>query len=261
MQADWINCGSLYSSGFSAPKIMKSESGIEGNRVAIVQSNYIPWKGYFDLINSVDTFVLYDDVQYTRRDWRNRNRIKTAHGLMWLTIPVSVKGKFHQKIRDTIVSDASWANKHWETLLHNYRHAPFFELYSETISDLYRKAASLSYLSEINRLFIIEINRLLGIDTSIKCSGDFNLLEGKSERLLGICREIGAMTYISGPAAQNYLNEELFRENGINVEWMRYDGYPEYLQLYGEFEHHVSILDLLFNTGDKAGDYMKASGK
>ena len=239
---------------------MKPESVKKLNRVAILQSSYIPWKGYFDLIRQADTFILFDDVQYTRRDWRNRNRIKTAQGLKWLTIPVSVKGKFHQKIKDTIVSEPGWANKHWESLHHAYRQAPFFEKYSDFIQKLYREVSSLSYLSEINYLFITEINRLLKIDSIIRWSSEFTLQDGKNERLLGICRDVGATTYISGPSARSYLDEELFHNNGVAVKWMNYTGYPEYPQLYEPFEHHVSILDLLFNTGDKAIDYIKVSG-
>src|SRR5687768_234292 len=141
-------------------------------RVAIVQSNYVPWKGYFDLIASVDEFILYDDVQYTRRDWRNRNRIKTAHGTAWLTIPVASRGLYHQLIRDVIVSDSTWAESHWNTLSHAYARATAFADLGPTIAAWYAAAARLARLSEINALFIREICALLGIRTALTRSSD-----------------------------------------------------------------------------------------
>jgi len=225
-------------------------------RIAIVQSNYIPWKGYFDLIRFCDEFVLYDDVQYTRRDWRNRNLIKTPHGLHWLTIPVEVKGRYLQRIRDTRVSDPGWGRKHWAVLRHNYAKAPFFQRYRECLEALYL-APSPEYLSEINRIFLEAIAPELGIRTPISFSGDYELAEGRSERLLGICRAARADVYLSGPAARGYLDEGLFAAAGIRVEWMDYSGYAQYPQLFGAFEHGVSVLDLLFNAGPDAWKYMK----
>src|SRR6056297_2335313 len=104
-------------------------------KVAIIQSSYIPWKGYFDIINSVDEFIIYDNVQYTRRDWRNRNLIKTPNGLKWLTIPVAVKGRYYQAIRDTKVSDKDWPNIHWKSIKHHYSKAPCFNYYAERLED------------------------------------------------------------------------------------------------------------------------------
>ena len=135
-------------------------------KVAIVQSNYIPWKGYFDLIHEVDEFILFDDVQYTRRDWRNRNRIKTPHGLLWLTIPVWVKGRYHQKIRETVISDSEWSRKHWKTIVQNYARAPYFSRYSDVFEDLYCTNSE-KYLSRINYRFIKELCDLLGIATKL----------------------------------------------------------------------------------------------
>lgn len=226
--------------------------------VTIVQSNYIPWKGYFDLIRRSDVFVLFDDVQYTRRDWRNRNRIKTHEGLKWLTIPVEVKGKYIQKIRDVRIADPRWHNEHWKTLSHAYARAPFFKAYADQIEALYRHANS-EWLSEVNRHFIEGICELLGIRAEIHWSWEFIRHEGKSERLFGICRELDATCYLSGPAAKSYLDLELFDNAGISVEWMDYSGYPEYPQLYGAFEHGVTVLDLIFNTGPEAGRYLVPS--
>lgn len=225
-------------------------------RVAIVQSNYIPWKGYFDLINQVDEFILYDDMQYTRRDWRNRNRIKTANGLRWLTIPVNVKGKFFQAIKDTEISDPTWANQHWKTIEQNYRKTPHFVDYAERILTIYTQAAEMTHLSMVNYLFLIEICELLGIKTHISWSMDYVIVEGKTERLVSLCQQAAATHYLSGPAARGYLDESLFTAASIAVEWMDYNSYPEYPQLYPPFEHSVSVLDLLLNTGAEASRYI-----
>ena len=226
-------------------------------RVAIVQSNYIPWKGYFDLIGRCDEFILYDDVQYTRRDWRNRNRIKSPTGVQWLTIPVDVAGKYHQRIRDTRISDPDWGRKHWTTLSHNYARAPFFSYYRDHFEPLYLSAFE-PFLSTVNHSFIAAIVAILGLRTTLRRSSDYPLVEGRSERLVQLCVASGASVYLSGPAAKGYLDETLFAAAGVGVEWMDYSGYPDYPQLYGKFEHGVTILDLLFNTGPDAARYLKA---
>jgi hypothetical protein len=224
-------------------------------RIAIVQSSYIPWKGYFDLIGSVDEFVLLDDAQFTRRDWRNRNRIKTADGLKWLTVPVEVKGKYQQAIKDTCIKDPSWREKHWKSLYHAYAKAPCFSQYSARIEALYQDASD-EHLSQINYRFLTAICDILGIDTKITWSMDYGAQGRRSERLLEICREAGATEYLSGPAAKAYLDEPLFEAAGIDVIWMDYGGYPEYDQLYPPFEHHVTVLDLIFHAGPGAPDHM-----
>jgi len=228
-------------------------------KIAILQSNYIPWKGYFDLINMVDEFILYDDMQYTRRDWRNRNKIKTSQGLQWLSIPVEVKGKYFQAIKETKISEADWGKKHWQSIRLNYSKAPYFQDYQEQFESLYLETTT-EYLSEINYAFLKTINAILGIKTPIRWSSDFDLLEGKSERLLGICQDCNATEYVSGPAAKDYLDESLFQEANIDVSWMDYSGYREYHQLYPPFEHGVSVLDLIFNEGPNASRFMKSFG-
>jgi WbqC-like protein family len=228
-------------------------------RVAIVQSNYIPWKGYFDLINAVDEFILYDVVQYTRRDWRNRNFIKTRDGLRWLTIPVQVKGRYTQTIEETRISDPGWRRRHLEAIRHSYRQAPFFAQYEQVFQDLYADCATDS-LSEINERFLRVLCRLLGIETVISRASAHARRAGRVEQLVGICRERGARRYLSGPTARDYLDEAQFAAAGIGVEWMDYGGYPEYPQLFPPFEHRVSIVDLLLNVGPAAPRYMKTFG-
>lgn len=224
--------------------------------VAIVQSNYIPWKGYFDLIAAADEFIIYDDMQYTRRDWRNRNVIKTAQGLLWLTIPVKVKGKYHQTIRETEVDNASWARSHWKSIVANYQKAPHFDDVARWLEPIYLGSMP-STLTEINQLFIAAICDYLDIRTRITKSWDYELIEGKSERLADLCRQAGGTHYLSGPGAQNYLDENVFAANQLKVQWFDYLGYPEYNQFWGNFTHSVSILDLLFHCGKQAPSMMK----
>jgi len=225
-------------------------------KVAIVQSNYIPWKGYFDLIAAVDEFILYDDVQYTRRDWRNRNKIKTPQGLQWLTVPVLVKGKYHQKIRDTEINNLDWGSLHWKTLVHNYSRAPHFEEIAAWLEPLYLKE-SYTHLSPLNSRFIGVVCNYLGIKTVIRNSWDYILLSDKTESLANLCVQTGSTEYISGPAARGYIEEHIFTERGIKLTWFDYSGYQEYSQLWGKFIHGVSILDLLFNCGKEAPRYMR----
>jgi hypothetical protein len=169
-------------------------------KVAIVQSNYIPWKGYFDLIASVDEFIIYDDMQYTRRDWRNRNQIKTAQGVQWLTVPVLVKGRYHQSIRETEIDGHDWAELHWRALEQNYKRAPFFAEISAWLKPLYLFTSD-SMLSIMNRRFIHAICDYLAIDTRISNSWDYTVVEGKSERLASLCEQAGGSVYVSGPSA------------------------------------------------------------
>jgi hypothetical protein len=227
-------------------------------RLAAVQSNYIPWKGYFDLIDSVDEFVFLDEVQYTRRDWRNRNRIKVGAQTRWLTIPVAVKGQYHQRIDETRIADHSWADQHWKTLVHAYRRAPHFEEIAVLLEPLYDAHRQTEFLSAVNTGFIAAICSRLGIGTRLSQSTAYPTRGERSERLLDICLAAGADEYVSGPGARDYLDVRLFEAAGVRVSWADYSGYREYAQLTGAFEHRVSVVDLLFNTGPSAREYLKA---
>jgi hypothetical protein len=224
-------------------------------KVAILQSCYIPWKGFFDLVRRVDEFILYDDAQYTRRDWRNRNRIKTPNGPLWLTIPVEVKGNYLEAIKDMRVSDAHWHDRHWRTIQASYSRAPYFDTYKAVLEELFRGATS-EWLSEINFRFIEHFCRTLSIPTTIKWSMDYKVSERRTERLVGLCQQAGATEYFTGPAARAYIDETLFDAAGITLTYMNYEGYPEYPQLHPPFDHHVSIIDLLVHVGPDAGAYM-----
>lgn len=227
-------------------------------KIAILQSNYIPWKGYFDMIHMVDEFVLYDDMQYTKRDWRNRNLIKTQLGIKWLTIPVVTKGRFEQKIRETEIVSSKWCMEHWKSIQVNYAKAPCFDIYADRILEIYKKCQDEKYLSRVNYLFLTEICSILSISTKISWSWDYTLYEGKTEKLVGICVQAGAEVYLSGPAAKDYIVPEIFEKSGIRLEYMDYANYKVYPQLYGEFTHSVSILDMLFHLGEKTYQYMKS---
>jgi hypothetical protein len=225
--------------------------------VGIIQSNYIPWKGYFDFIASVDEFVLLDEVQYTRRDWRNRNRIKTRNGLQWLTIPVDVKGKYLQRIDETQIADEAWIDAHVTALRHAYARAAAFNEVWPWLEGVYHSLRGKQLLTEVNEELLRAICRRLEIHTPIRRSTEFSSHNGKNERLIQICEELGATTYVSGPAARGYMDETKWSDAGITVRFKTYDGYAEYEQLYPPFDHGVSIVDLLFHTGNAAPEYVR----
>ncbi|WP_175696341.1 WbqC family protein [Burkholderia ambifaria] len=220
-------------------------------RIAIVQSNYIPWKGYFDLIAATDEFILYDDAQYTRRDWRNRNQIKTPQGVQWLTVPVRVKGRYHQSIRETEIDGTEWAEQHWTRLRQNYARAPHFARYAPELEALYLHGRH-DTLSALNLAMLTWVNRQLGIATRMSSSSDYTLEGNRTDKLLNLCLQAGATEYLSGPAARDYLDESRFAAAQVAVRWFDYPAYPPYAQLWGEFVHGVTVLDVLFHCGPDA---------
>jgi hypothetical protein len=228
-------------------------------RAAILQSSYIPWKGYFDLIRRVDEFILYDDVSYSKNDWRNRNRIKTQAGPAWLTIPVLATGRFGQRIRDVEIGDPRWAAKHWKSIQASYARARGWSEASPLLRELYEQAASETRLSRVNELFLRAFCSLLEIETRITFSSEYDLSGDRVGRLVSLCEQVGATEYLSGPAARDYLDEARFAERGIAVRFMDYSGYPEHEQLWGApFIHEVSLVDLLLNEGvSGARDYLQ----
>jgi len=223
-------------------------------KIAVLQSNYIPWKGYFDIIHDVDMFIFYDDLQYTKNDWRNRNKVKTPQGIVWLTIPVGTSKD--RLICEVILNDAKWQRKHWQTLKNNYIKAPYYARYQSFFEDIYcgRQWGS---LSELNQHLIKTISQdLLGINTQFADSRDYSPEGKKLDRLVSIVSQAGAARYVSGPAAKDYIQESAFSDIGIEVLWKSYSSYPEYPQIFPPFTHGVSILDLLFHTGPEASWYI-----
>ena len=220
-------------------------------RVVINQSNYLPWKGFFDLIHDADLFIFLDDVQYTHRDWRSRNRIKTRNGLLWLTVPVGSGS--NRLINQVPLPAGDWANPHWQSIRHAYVTSPYFDEYAPFFSEVFAHPPG-STLSGLNQHLIKTIARdFLGITgTKFVDSASLGIRESKQERILALLKSVGATTYISGPAAKAYLDPERFAAEGIALQWKDYSGYPEYPQLHPPFEHAVSILDLLFSVGPAA---------
>jgi hypothetical protein len=225
-------------------------------KVVITQSNYIPWKGYFDALAIADAFVIYDDMQYTKRDWRNRNQIKTEHGLKWLSIPVEVSGKYFQKINETKVSDRNWNKDHLNQLKQHYKKANAYNSVLSWVEDLYMNC-NFELLTHINEYFLKNICAYLGINANILRSEDFELAEDRTERLVSICKQLDGTDYYTGPAAKAYMNEQMFKEVGIAIHYFDYGGYQVYTQLHPPFEHGVSILDIIFNEGKDAIQYLK----
>ena len=227
-------------------------------RVVVLQSSYIPWKGYFDLIRAADQFVFYDEVQYSHHDWRNRNLVKTTTGPTWLTIPVKVAGAFGQRIDEVAIAQPGWWRKHWKTVSQAYARAPFFREYGERVHALYAGLDGETSLARVNRHLTEGLCGLLGIDTALRSSAEFpRTATDPTERLVEICLQAGADRYLSGPSARDYLRPEAFARHGIMLEYADYSRYAPYPQLHGEFAHGVSVLDLIFNTGADAPRYLQ----
>lgn len=219
-------------------------------RVVVLQSNYIPWKGYFDLIHDAELFIFHDDLQYTKNDWRNRNHVKTPKGAEWITIPVGTDE--HRLICDVRLPDRSWARSHWGRISQCYARAPFFRELSPCFKDFYlgrRHERLAEFNVEMTRMISHD---LLKIPVRFADSRDYSPEGKKLDRLMDLVRKAGATTYISGPSGQGYLEPERFREAGVELIYKSYSGYPEYPQLFPPFTHTVSILDLLFNVGAEA---------
>lgn len=223
-------------------------------RVAVLQSNYIPWKGYFDIIHDVDLFIFHDDLQYTKNDWRNRNKILINGKLHWLTIPVGTRED--RQIVDVTMPDRSWQRKHFLTLRTAYGRRPGFRRYEDFFHYVYMER-EWEYLYELNRYLIEHISRdFLGIKTQFADSRDYPTHGVKHEKLLSLLQAAGADVYESGPAAKDYIIAEDYEKAGIELIWKDYSGYPEYPQNSESFVHGVSILDMLFNLGERTPEYI-----
>jgi WbqC-like protein family len=227
--------------------------------VVILQSNYIPWRGYFDLLRKADAFVLLDSVQYTRQDWRNRNLLKTPAGPRWITLPV--KGRFGQAIDETTIADPRWTRSHIRTIEMNYSKAAAFAETAPWLFATMEQVASEPLLSTVNAHLLSSIAARLAITTPLhRCCDVLSRTElitmEPTQRLVALCKALGADRYLSGPSARAYLDEQLFHEAGIEVAWASYEGYRPYPQLWGAFEPRVSIIDLLLNVGTAAAEYI-----
>lgn len=230
------------------------QPGPRPKHVAIIQSGYLPWKGYFDILHDVDQFVFLDDVQFTLRDWRTRNLIKSPKGPAWLTIPV---GSHRDLCVDEIrLTECQWQVRHWSTLRHTYGKAPFFHRYQGFFEEIYLGKTWTS-LSALNQYLVRTIaHEFLGIQTECLDARPFGTQGRKTPRLLQILKKCGAAVYITGPTTRSYLDVELLAKEGIQTIFKDFEGYPEYPQAHPPFAHKVSIVDLLFNVGPEAPDYI-----
>ncbi len=224
--------------------------------VVILQPSYIPWRGYFDQISRADLFIFYDDVQYDKHGWRNRNQIKTTQGKQWLTIPVHSAGVTQGiPIKDVKIDwSKPWAKNHWKSLSISYAKAPFFRQYATFFEPFYQREDV--FLADFTIDLTIALAGELGIShTRFMRSSNMEGITGqKTERLIQILTKVGTTHYISGPSARDYIEQDQFEAAGITLEYIKYD-YPDYLQLYPPFEPQVSALDLLFMTGPDASTY------
>jgi hypothetical protein len=227
-------------------------------KVGIIQSNFLPWLGYFDFIRETDLFIIHDDLQYTKGDWRNRNRIKTLRGLEWISVPVHYRNT-SQLIEETAVDySTSWTRKILNRIRESYRRAPHFEPFFSELTDLLAQPAA--SISDLNLRLIHWVCRSLEITTPIRMSRDYHPQGAKTERLIGILTQVKATTYLSGPAAQAYLIPEMFEQACIQLEYKQYN-YPEYEQLYPPFVSTVSVIDLLFMKGQESKFYLENKEK
>ena len=213
--------------------------------VAISQSNYLPWKGYFQLISKVDVFVFYDTVDFTKRDWRSRNKILGPNGFQWLTIPVgSNRGK---SIQEVLLPEGEWRKNHLETIRRNYSKSPYIEDVLKIVSSVYEDI-SIHTLSNFNQSLIRRISDYLGIKTIFRNASEFSQEGDRVERLISICDQLGATTYLSAPAAKDYIGDE-FEESGFMLQWMEYGPFEEYEQNVDTFSDYVSIIDTIAALG------------
>lgn len=223
-------------------------------RVAILQPGYLPWLGFFDQMYKSDVFVIYDDVQYDKHGWRNRNRIKTAQGMQWLTVPVLTMGQDNPLVKEVLINNkVDWRRTHLKTIKQNYSRAPFLNTYFGMFEEIYSK--EWKYLIDIDMTFIFTLMEELGLTTKIKFSSSLGIMGKSTQRVIDICLYLKASEYLSGDAAKDYLDESLFFQNDIKLEYHHYQ-HPVYNQLYGEFIPYLSVIDLLFNHGNESLDIL-----
>ena len=224
-------------------------------KAVVLQASYLPWIGYFGLMDIADTFVFYTDVQFVKQSWQQRNKIKTntRNGWIWLIVPVIQS--FGQKINEVeINNNQNWPKKHWKSISYNYNKAQFFKDYTSIFGEVYEK--EWTCLADLNITLIKRITKILGLDTKFMFSSELNAEGTKTERLVNILKEIGADEYISGPAAKSYIEIEKLKNEGIALYWYEFN-HPTYPQMYGDFIPYLSVIDLLFNVGAGSLDVIR----
>jgi hypothetical protein len=226
--------------------------------VGILQPSYLPWLGFFEQLHQVDIFVYYDDVQFEKGSWRNRNRIKTPTGPQWLTVPVLIKGQNFPLIRDVRINQTErWGKKHIKSIEQNYRKAPYFDTYAPKLFAIMEKGQE--FLLDLNLELLSLLAEGLGITTPTVLASELGVTGKKSERLLKILRSLGATTFYEGSSGKDYIDIRLFAENNINLIYQEYV-HPIYTQLHGEFIPYLSIIDLVFNHGPASLEILLQGG-
>lgn len=226
-------------------------------KIAISQPTYLPWMGYFDLIDQVDSFVFLDNVQFVKQSWQQRNRIKTPSGLQWLTVPVAFRGRFGQLIHDVEIRDTTFRRNHVRALELNYRRARSFDEYFEPLRFVI--ANSGDRLADLNISVIRWFMQVLGIETKTLRASELGQTGKQVELLANICSSLGATEYVSPLGSKVYLLEhlEILATKGIEVSFQNFD-HPVYQQLFPPFCSHASIIDLLMNEGDRSIDVIRS---
>jgi hypothetical protein len=218
-------------------------------KLAVLQSNYIPWIGYFDLISSVDQVVILDSVQYTKNDWRNRNILIGPNGPFWLTIPILRPYGLATAIDETLIANDSWARRHSKSVDQVLSRRPHWSIYQEMFHDAYLSVEGIRSLSEVNLSFMRLILNCFGVSTDWISDRSLQVDEtNPTLRLIRICRAIGADEYVTGPAGMNYMDTDAFKQHGIRLNIFRYPSYGPYPQSLDSFTPKVSVLDFLANN-------------
>lgn len=218
--------------------------------IGILQPGYLPWLGFFEQIYRSDMFVFYDDVQYDKNGWRNRNRIRTASGVQWLTVPVLLKNESKQIIKDVKINNQeNWRKKHLTSIRTNYSKGEYFNDYFPLLEKIY--AREWNYLIDLNMELVYVLCDMLGLKKPFKFSSELDVEGDKNSRLVNICNKLGANKFYEGQTGKEYINMDVFKSAGIEVEFQNYK-HPEYSQLYGDFIPYLSVIDLLFNEGSQS---------
>lgn len=216
-------------------------------RISIIQPGYLPWLGFFELMYNCDLFVIFDDVQYTKKDWRSRNRIRSKNGWLWLTVPVLTKGKRFQLISEARINySTNWQLKHLRTLEINYHKAKYFKEYFCSFKEILSRKHD--YLINLDLEIIYWFSQGLGIDRPVLKSSTLKTSGKREERIIEICKKLGARELYDSKAASFFLNAEDFKNEGINVIFQDYS-HPVYTQVYKPFVPYMSTIDLLFSHG------------
>ena len=227
--------------------------------VGILQPGYLPWLGFFEQVHRCDVFVLYDDVQFEKGSWRNRNRIKTPNGPQWLTVPVLVKGQGFPLIKDVVInSSVPWQKKHIKAITQNYSKAPFFSDYAEGLFQILDR--SWKSLIDLDLELIYWLVEQLGISTTMVLASGLGVPGSNVQRLINMIQSLGGNHFYEGSAGKNYIDVRLFEEAGISATFQEYD-HPGYPQLHGDFISHLSVIDLLFNCGPESLDILISEQK